>query len=186
MKRVWFATVGVLMAVSFCVPLNATAKDKGGKTGCGGEKGKGCRMEMMKKLMDKDGDGTVTDAEKAAFKADMEARKAACKARRAEIIAKYDKDGDGKLTGEERKAAHDGIKAEMLAKFDKDGDGKLSKDERAEAAKTIGGLRRGGEPHEVAEQRGDDLALLDLTCEGEEGSGALLAELRAVAVLVPA
>lgn len=48
----------------------------------------------------------------------------------AEMIAKFDKDGDGKLSAEERKALMEGRKAEMLKKFDKDGDGKLSAEER--------------------------------------------------------
>lgn len=51
----------------------------------------------------------------------------------AEVIAKFDTNGDGKLTGDERKAAGEAHKAEMLKKFDKDGDGKLSKEERKAA-----------------------------------------------------
>ena len=52
---------------------------------------------LMKKF-DKDGDGKLSDEEKA------EARKA-MEARRKEMIGKFDKDGDGKLNEEERKAA---------------------------------------------------------------------------------
>jgi hypothetical protein len=51
----------------------------------------------------------------------------------AEIIAKFDKDGDGKLNDEEAKAAREAMQAkrkEAEAKYDKDGDGKLSEDER--------------------------------------------------------
>lgn len=48
----------------------------------------------------------------------------------AEILAKFDIDGDGKLSPDERKAMADERQKEMLAKFDKDGDGKLSADER--------------------------------------------------------
>ena len=58
----------------------------------------------------------------------------------AEIIEKFDTDGDGKLNDEERKAAraaHREImekrRAEMLAKYDTDKDGKLSADERKAA-----------------------------------------------------
>lgn len=58
----------------------------------------------------------------------------------AEVIAKFDTDGDGKLTGDERKAAMEAGKekmkerrAAMLAKFDTDGDGELSKEEREAA-----------------------------------------------------
>ncbi len=54
-----------------------------------------------------------------------------------EIIAKFDKDGDGKLNEEEReaaKAARGDMEAnrrkEFLEKFDADGDGKLSDEEK--------------------------------------------------------
>ncbi|MEO7100549.1 MAG: EF-hand domain-containing protein [Luteolibacter sp.] len=56
----------------------------------------------------------------------------------AEILKKFDKDGDGKLSEEEfkamqdeRKAENEKRRAEMLKKYDKDGDGKLSDEERA-------------------------------------------------------
>lgn len=55
-----------------------------------------------------------------------------------EVIAKFDKDGDGKLNDDEKaeaKAARGERKAkfkqEMLEKFDSDGDGKLNDDEKA-------------------------------------------------------
>ena len=47
-----------------------------------------------------------------------------------EILKKFDKDGDGKLSQDEVKAMHEARQAEILKKFDKDGDGKLSDDER--------------------------------------------------------
>ena len=57
-----------------------------------------------------------------------------------EVIAKFDKDGDGKLNEEERAAAKaergemmKGRKQEMLEKFDKDGDGELNEEEREAA-----------------------------------------------------
>lgn len=53
------------------------------------------------------------------------------------VVAKYDKDGDGKLSEAEREALQadgkqimEAKKAEMLKKLDKDGDGKVSKEER--------------------------------------------------------
>lgn len=82
---------------------------------------------------------------------DRKARAEQREARRAEMIKKYDKDGDGKLSDEERKAMQadhprrggegrgegrrgprmtDEQRAEMLKKYDKDGDGKLSDEER--------------------------------------------------------
>ncbi len=51
----------------------------------------------------------------------------------AEVLAKFDKDGDGKLNEEEAKAAREAMQArrkEMEAKFDTDGDGKISEEER--------------------------------------------------------
>ena len=50
-----------------------------------------------------------------------------------EMIKKFDKDNDGKLSPEERQAMRAKMEErqkEALAKFDKDGDGKLSEDER--------------------------------------------------------
>ena len=72
-----------------------------------------------------------------------------------EVIAKFDKDGDGKLNEEERKAAREAAgdrpdgakmeehKKEAIAKFDKDGDGKLNEEERKAAREAMGG-RPGG------------------------------------------
>ena len=48
---------------------------------------------------------------------------------REQMIKKFDKDGDGKLSEEERAAVREemkGRKGELLAKFDKDGDGELN------------------------------------------------------------
>jgi hypothetical protein len=62
-----------------------------------------------------------------------------------EVIKKFDKDGDGKLSEAEMaecKAAHQAKRAEMdkkmLEKFDVDKDGKLSDAEKAEAHKAMG------------------------------------------------
>lgn len=62
----------------------------------------------------------------------------------AEIIAKFDKDGDGKLNKSEREAAkaargemEAARKTEMLAKFDADGDGSLSEDEKKAAQEAL-------------------------------------------------
>jgi len=113
-----------------------------GKEGADAGKGKGHRgcpdkAEMMKKF-DKDGDGKLSDAEKAEMKKEWESKKAA---HEAEMLKKFDKDGDGKLSEaekeemmKERKAA---MEAAMLKKFDKDGDGKLSDTEKAEMEKAM-------------------------------------------------
>ena len=130
------------------------------------------RKERIKRF-DQNGDGKISDEEEAAArrqieeekKREWEAKKEADKkpeeARRreemerkkSEIIKRFDKDGDGKLSGEEEAAARraleehrdanhgpdcpcDGCRAkrqEILKRFDKDGDGKLS-DAEKEAA----------------------------------------------------
>lgn len=57
--------------------------------------------------------------------------------RRAELIAKYDRDGDGELSPEERRAAMEDLRAKMVAEFDADGDGELSPEERRNAVQTM-------------------------------------------------
>lgn len=57
-----------------------------------------------------------------------------------ELVTKFDKDGDGRLTGEERRAALEaartriaerlGVRPDDLPRFDQDGDGRLSQEER--------------------------------------------------------
>ena len=84
-----------LSAVGLTIGLYAKPEKGGKKTGSG--EGRPSREEVMKKF-DKDGDGKLSEDERA------EARKA-MEARRAEMIEKFDKDGDGKLNEDERKAA---------------------------------------------------------------------------------
>ena len=62
-----------------------------------------------------------------------------------QLIEKFDKDGDGKISAEERKAAGEARKAEFLKKFDKDGDGKIGPEERKAIAEEFKG-RRGHRP----------------------------------------
>lgn len=79
----------------------------------------------------------------------------------AEIIKKFDKDGDGKLSDEEKTAAREAMAgkgrpggpgagrpdfAEIIKKFDKDGDGKLSDEEKAAAREAMAGKGRPGGP----------------------------------------
>ena len=65
---------------------------------------------------------------------------------REEVMKKFDKDGDGKLSKEEKaelrkqmaeRGAGRKIPPFIMQKFDKDGDGKLSQDERADARKAM-------------------------------------------------
>lgn len=77
------------------------------------------KAEFMAQF-DKDGDGKLSDDEKAAMKADFQAKR---DRRRAEFAQKHP----------EMAAKMERKKAEFMAKFDKDGDGKLSDDEKAAA-----------------------------------------------------
>lgn len=81
--------------------------------------------------------------------------------RKAEMLKKFDKDGDGKLSDTEKKTLRAEMqsrqggkdrrqwtpeqRAEMLKKFDKDGDGKLSDDERNAAREAMKASRSKGE-----------------------------------------
>jgi Ca2+-binding EF-hand superfamily protein len=117
------------------------------------------REDMMKKF-DKDGDGQLNEAERKAAREAMQRRRGGAKGKRgdgkrggkdgkgrrrgpsrADILKKFDKDGDGKLNEAEQKAAREHMKKqrekrfeEMFKKADKDGNGKISADE----AKALG------------------------------------------------
>jgi len=54
-----------------------------------------------------------------------------------EMLEKFDADKDGKLNDDEKAAMREEVKKKMLEKFDKDGDGKINEDERAEMRKTM-------------------------------------------------
>ena len=91
------------------------------------------RAEAIK-LFDKDGDGKLNDAERAAMR---EARQAKAEQMRKNLEKEFDKNGDGKLDDAERAALADAKKNRMEQfrkarekAFDKDGDGKLNDAER--------------------------------------------------------
>ena len=58
-------------------------------------------------------------------------------AKRAEMLKKYDKNGDGKLDAEEAAAYKKDRDAELLKKYDKNGDGKIDAEERQVAQEDI-------------------------------------------------
>ena len=99
--------------------------------------GKQMSPEMRQKMLEKydaDGDGKLSDEERATAKAEMQGKR---EAMQSQMLEKYDTDGDGKLSDEEKQAAkadREAKRAEMLEKYDTDGDGKLNESER-EAAK---------------------------------------------------
>ena len=126
------------MAALMGAGVSATAQD-GPPPGPHGPKGPP-PPEVIKKF-DKDGDGKLSEEERAAMR---EARKAEMEARHKENLAKYDTDKDGKLSDAEKEAMRAARKKELLAKYDKDGDGKLSEEER-KAAIEAGDMRPRGE-----------------------------------------
>ena len=130
MKNTSIITLGVLFG--FC--LTAAAQDENKRPGR-----QGPPPEVVKEF-DKDGDGKLSDAERAEMRKVMETR---MEERRKEMLEKFDTDKDGKLSPEEREKAREANRAEMLKKFDKDGDGKLSEEERKDMPKP---MRRPGGP----------------------------------------
>jgi hypothetical protein len=119
--------VAVVMAVFLSLGTARCLFAEDGK----GPHGRGPMHDEIIKKFDKDGDGKLSDEEKAAAKAAWE----------KEMLEKYDKDKDGKLSDEEKEAMKAARKAEMekrmLEKFDKDKDGKLSDEEKAEMKKIM-------------------------------------------------
>lgn len=114
-----------------------------GTSTAGPRRGRGHRgpkplsMRRMMWVYDVDGDGELSEAERAALESDLAAR---CANLQAELLADFDADGDGELSEAEldaaradREAARDAREASILAEFDTDGDGELSPEERRAA-----------------------------------------------------
>ncbi|MBI2813826.1 MAG: hypothetical protein HYX71_06045 [Opitutae bacterium] len=87
---------------------------------------------------DKNGDGRLDDAEKAAAHAAMRKQGGGGNERRKQILKRFDKDGDGQLDDAEQAEAAK-FRAEQVKKFDRDGDGQLNDAERATARRGIMG-----------------------------------------------
>jgi EF hand len=93
-------------------------------------------------------DGTLSDDEKNAMKAAMQAKS---EERKAAILAKYDKDKDGKLSDDEKatlKAEMDAKRTALIAKYDANKDGKLNPAEMKaarEAGEEMPTFGRGGQ-----------------------------------------
>ena len=78
---------------------------------------------------DIDKDGKLSDDERNAMRAAMQAK---AQERKAAMLAKYDKDGDGKLSDDEKamlKADREAKRLVLIEKYDTDKDGKLSPEE---------------------------------------------------------
>ena len=126
--------------------------EKAGKRPSPGE-GRPSREEIIKKF-DKDGDGKLSDEEKAELRKKMAERSGGGRKLPPFLMKKFDKDGDGKLSDEEKAEARKTMEArrkEMIGKFDKDGDGKLNEEERKAAMAARPKPGEGAKPEEKEE-----------------------------------
>jgi len=80
------------------------------------------RTEILQKY-DANKDGKLDASEKAAMKADFQAKR---EQRKAEMLAKFDTNKDGKLDATEKAAMKDERATEAFKKLDTNGDGQLS------------------------------------------------------------
>ena len=114
--------------------------------------------KQRREEFDTDGDGSLSDDERAAMRDEMRAER---DARRAERMAQFDSNGDGQLDENERAA----MKAErvqgMVDRLDQDGDGKLTQAELDAARAGRAGGRGGRGPG-----RGIDFATADSNGDG--------------------
>ncbi|MDP6634753.1 MAG: hypothetical protein QGG42_07640 [Phycisphaerae bacterium] len=84
--------------------------------------------------------GPEREAANRALAAGRFARAGGMEGRRATFMAKWDKDGDGKLSEAERNAMRDEFRKREIERYDKDGDGKLSDEERRAMRRGRGGI----------------------------------------------
>jgi hypothetical protein len=123
------------LLLGFAIPAAQAQPGNGDGPGRQGPPPGGPRKERILEKFDADKDGQLSESERAAAKAEMEARKAA-------DLKAYDKDGDGELSKAERQALGEAKRAErhaeILKKYDADKDGVLSEEERAKVREEMG------------------------------------------------
>ncbi|HZN62894.1 MAG TPA: hypothetical protein VFC90_10870 [Planctomycetota bacterium] len=89
-----------ILALLACIPATASAQD-------GGKRKHGKRHEALLKKFDKDGDGQLSEQERAAakeFKAQRRGEEGRGGKLREKVLRRFDKDGDHKLNDGEREA----------------------------------------------------------------------------------
>jgi hypothetical protein len=159
MRNMTTIALTMIFMASLTTASMAFDKGDGESKGCKCKAGGSGHAKMTEKF-DKDGDGKLSEEEKAAAKA---AHKEKMAERKAKFMEKFDKDGDGDVSEEEMtaaKAAHKEKvaerKAKFMEKFDKDGDGTLSEEEKAAIKKGGKGGCKGGRRHGKAEESSAD------------------------------
>lgn len=104
------------------IALALTGTLAGGVALADGFHGGAPRAEILQKF-DTNKDGKLDDSEKAALKAEFQAKR---EQRKAEMLAKFDTNKDGKLDDAEKAAMRDERANEMFKKLDTNGDGQIS------------------------------------------------------------
>lgn len=125
------------IALALCATLAGGAAFAQGFRG--GAEGK---QKLLEKY-DTNKDGVLDANEKAAMKADFQAKR---QAKKAEMLARFDTNKDGKLDAQERAAMKDTLVTERFEKMDTNKDGQISLEEFKAAAAKRGGMHhaRGG------------------------------------------
>ena len=113
------------------------------------------RKQAMLEKFDTDGDGKLSEEEKAEARKAMQEKK---QQREERMLKRFDADGDGQLSDAEKAEAKKqkeqmqekmkkaGVNIEEIRKqFDADGDGQLSEQERAQARKAMQEKNKSGE-----------------------------------------
>ena len=141
MNSILWKKTGLLMALIVAAALSSTATPDGKGSGNKDARGERPSREEMRVRFDTDGDGQLSEEERAAMR---EARGDGRGERpsREELLERFDADGDGELSEQERAALREEMgrrrgpggerpsREELLEKYDTDGDGQLSEKER--------------------------------------------------------
>lgn len=125
--------------IKLALALCATLAGGGVALAQGFHGGGEARGKLLEKY-DTNKDGQLDASEKAAMKADFQAKRAE---RKAEMLAKFDTNKDGKLDAQERAVMKDTLITERFQKMDTNKDGQISLDEFKAAAGKMGPHARG-------------------------------------------
>lgn len=154
---------GLAMATIGSLTLAQAEQGKGKSKKSGDRDERPSRGQILEHF-DQDGDGQLSEEERAAMREEMEKRRGGPnggpdgeRPSREEMMKRFDADGDGQLSEEERATLREtmgdrggrggsgGNRQKILERFDADGDGKLDEAERAAMRESFG-KRKGDRP----------------------------------------